>query len=201
MGRAIIGLMLLVTLWGTGCADPGSVYAMQQRVIRDAEPDQVMAAAAAVLQREFGRVSVMEGQRRIETAPREFVTERESGTARDLYRGRTVMRRQATFSVGKGRGGTVARLRINVERQDTERQVVHHPRGYRLSDNPGQETPIDRDAATTHKQNTIWTLVRRDRSLERALLKELQERFAPREPEASPAPDSKATSTKATEND
>jgi hypothetical protein len=138
----------------------------------------VLDAAAVILQRDFGRVKVDRAARRITTAPVEFTTERESGTVRDLYRGRSTMRRVAQFDVGRSGGQTVARLRVDVERRDTERQVLMQPRPYRLSDDPGQETPIDVDAATTAQQNTVWTRVRRDRTLERALLDELREQFA-----------------------
>jgi hypothetical protein len=183
-----------------GCAEVGSVEALQQRVISDADPDQVLTAAAAILQREFGRVKVDRAARRITTSPVEYTTERESGTARDLYRGRTIMRRSALFSVGRSGGATVARLRVDVERRDTERQAMFMPRTHRLSDNPGQETPIEADAATSQEQNTVWTRVRRDHRLERTLLDELRDYFAriagetPALPSAGP-PTEQATET------
>ncbi len=162
----------------TGCTGFGSQESWQQRVIEDTDPDQVLGAAAAILQREFGRVRVDYAARRIVTSPVEFTTRRESGTARDLYRGQSTMRRSAQFNVGRSGGQTVARIRIDVERRDTERQRVFQPRGYRLSDTPGQETPIETDAATTGEQNAVWTRVRSDRAMERAVLEELREQFA-----------------------
>jgi len=181
-------LALLPVVVGLGgCSEMRSVDTLQERVITDATPDQVLTAAASLLQREFGRIKVDAVGQRIDTAPAEFTTQRESGTVRDLYRGRSTMRRIAHFSVGRSHGQTVARLRVDLERRDTERQVVMQPRGYRLSDTPGQETPIDADAATSQEQNMVWTRVRRDRKLERALLEELQEQFArlSSEPEAA----------------
>lgn len=178
MSRWMLVLMLPVPAILLGCADAGTVEAHAQRVIPSADPDQVLTAATAILQREFGRVRVEPAARRIVTGPAEFTTERESGTARDLVRGRSTMRRQALFSVDRSGGQTVAHLRIDVERRDTERQAVFRPQTHRLSDSPGQETPIFADAATTSEQNTVWTRVRRDRALERALLDELREQFA-----------------------
>ncbi|MCK4340945.1 MAG: hypothetical protein KAY37_04400 [Phycisphaerae bacterium] len=174
--RIILTLPVLAGL--AGCGGGGAVSGQQQRVIKDATPDQVLAEAAVILKREFGRVRVDPVARTIITAPVEYTTDRESGTARDLYRGRSTMRHKATFSVGRKSGAPVARLRIDVERRDTVRQQVMQPRGHRLSDAPGHETPIDRDAATTEQQNTVWTRVRRDTRLERAILEELRERFA-----------------------
>jgi hypothetical protein len=191
--KRILGLVVLSGLVALmGCTDTVRPDARQERVIQDAEPDEVLAAATAILQREFGRVKVDRVARRITTAPVEFTTERDSGTMRDLYRGRSTMRRVGQLEVGRSAGRTVARLRVDVERRDTERQAVMRPRAYRLSDDPGQETPIDVDAATTAQQNTIWTRVRRDRTLERALLDELREQFArltlPPENAVAPAP-------------
>jgi hypothetical protein len=178
MNRVLLVVVVLAAALWAGCSETARVSVQQQRVIQGADPDAVLDAATVVLQREFGRVKVDRAARHITTAPVEFATERESGTARDLYRGRSTMRRVAQFDVGRNGGQTVARLRVDVERRDTERQAMMQPRPNRLSDNPGQETPIDVDAATSAQQNTVWTLVRRDRTLERALLDELREQFA-----------------------
>jgi hypothetical protein len=162
----------------SGCATESSYRVRpQERVIPCDDPDEVLVVAGRILQREFGRVAARD-TRRLVTAPAEYTTERESGTMRDLYRGRSTMRRIATFEVGRRADRTVARLRIDVERQDTQRQEVMHPTGHRLSDTPGSATPITQDAATTEAQNTVWTRVRRDTRLERALLEELQEYFS-----------------------
>ncbi len=181
---AILGL----SIWA-GCTEATLVTAQQQRVLQDTDPDEVLTAAASILQREFGRITVDRAARRITTVPVEYTTQRESGTARDLYRGRSTMRRVAQLDVGRSGGQTVARLRVDIERRDTERQAMIQPRAYRLSDDPGQETPIDADAATSAQQNAVWTRVRRDRTLERELLDELRDQFArlSAPPEQSPS--------------
>jgi hypothetical protein len=176
------GLLLCLA----GCAGPARTYVSAQRVIRGADVEAVFAEATSILQQEFGRIQVDRVNQSIISAPQEFTTTRESGTARDLYRGRSTMRRTAHFTVSSGETGAVAHLRIDLERQDTVRQQVMRPRAYRLGDAPGHETPIDRDAATTHRQNTVWTHVRRDTNLERALLDELRERIARRVAENEP---------------
>ena len=179
MSRLMVVLVLSFAAGLIGCsADTVAVQDQEQRVIKDATPDQVLSAAASILQREFGRATVDRGARQIVTGPVEFTTERESGTARDLYRGKSTMRRKAVFNVSRVSSDTIARLRIDIERRDTERQTVMQPHRQRLSDTPGEDTPIETDAATTHEQNMVWTRVRRDRSLERALLDELREQFA-----------------------
>ena len=42
------------------------------------------------------------------------------------------------------------------------------------TDSPGEYTPINRDAATTEKQNTVWRTVRRDKTAERAILDQIR---------------------------
>jgi hypothetical protein len=194
---AAIGLTLLV-----GCESPQrsniAAGGLEQRALGNAAPDAVLIEAAAILKREFGRAKINPEMRSIETGYYEYSTSRESGTSRDLVGGRSQMRRKATFVVGSRGETTVARLRIDVERRDSEQQSVLQPRGARFGDSPGQESAIDRDAATTTSQNVVWTPVRRDYQLEKQLLAELQEKFTrlaaedeapPASPEAPRSPD------------
>lgn len=177
MRSVLILLVAGLVSASVGCSSGRGVRPAPERVIASASPDDVLVAAAQILHREFGRVA-REGNRRLVTAPQEYSTVRDSGTTRDLYGGRSTMRRSATLEVGTRGDETVARLRVDVEREDTNRQQVMHYRGHRLTDNPGAQTPITHDAATTTEQNTVWTFVRQDRRLARALLEELQEVFA-----------------------
>ena len=180
----LLVLPLVITL--SGCGRELEMTQQQSRVVAATDADQVLLVAADILRREFGRVRVDRVAGVVESAPVEFNTTRESGTARDLYRGRSTMRRAACLSVGERGGAVVARLRIDIERQDTARALAQPPT-QRVSDQPAY-TPIERDAATTERQNTLWTKVRRDRRLERALLEELCEEFAPpAAEEAAPA--------------
>lgn len=48
------------------------------------------------------------------------------------------------------------------------------------SDTPGDFTPINRDAATTTEQNTVWRTVRRDKSAERGIVNAITERIGVR---------------------
>jgi hypothetical protein len=173
-------LLLILPVAGlVGCTGGSlAVEDRQERVLEGADPDAVLVAAAQILQREFGRAQIDRSNRRVITPPAEFTTDRESGTVRDVYRGKSTMRRKAEFSVGRRGEVTVARLRIDVERRDTERQIVMRPQGERLGDSPGQQSAIQADAATTGEQNAVWTRVRRDHKLERELLDELREQFA-----------------------
>jgi len=171
----------------TGCAQGLETRGPQSRFIEAASPDEVFRAAQVVLRREFGPLQLEPDAWRIVSLPVEYRTSSESGAARDLYGGRSTMRRTAYFAVAPRGAGAIARLRIEVERQDTTRQEAFQPDRHRLSDAPSQ-TPIERDAATSTRQNTVWTFVKRDRRLERELLVELQGQFAPQPEEVDAAP-------------
>ncbi|NLG44224.1 MAG: hypothetical protein GX547_13330 [Phycisphaerae bacterium] len=188
-----VALLLPGVVALSGCASQMAVTNQQSRLIQECQPEQVMTVAARMLQREFGRVHVNCEALTIETEPAEFVTTSDSGTARDLYRGTSTMRRVAHFSLARSGSGTLARLRINVERRDTERVANALMPTQTLGDLPTvSATPIQREAATTERQNTVWTFVRRDRQMERCLLDELASEFAPSavEPPAAEAPGS-----------
>ena len=170
--------LLPVPLWLTGCSQGLETRSFQSRIIQPASADDVFGAAQVLLRREFGRLKIESDARRVVTEPVEYRTSSESGTARDFYGGRSTMRRTAHLSVAPRGNGAIARLRVDIERQDTARREAFQPDRNRLSDAPSQ-TPIERDAATSTEQNTVWTFVKRDRRLERALLAELEEQFAP----------------------
>jgi hypothetical protein len=174
----VSALLATLLLCLSGCSQGLETSSFQSRVIRTASPDEVFRAAQVILRREFGPLRIEPDARRIVTLPAEYQTSSDSGTARDLYRGRSTVRRIAHFAVARRGDSSIARLRVEIERMDTARQEAFQPDRSRLSDAPGQ-TPIERDAATTTRQNTVWTFVKRDQSLERSLLAELQEQFAP----------------------
>lgn len=184
MSSRAVFVLLPVLFALTGCARDVGLSGQQSRVIQSSDPDRVMLAAASILRREFGRVHLNTEARTITAGPVEYATTSESGSVRDLYRGRSTLRRQARCTVGRRGKEIVVRICIDVERQDTARALTMQQPAGRLSDSPGY-TPIERDAATTERQNTVWTRVRRDRRLERAILDELQEQYAP--PPTEPA--------------
>ncbi len=194
---AIFMLTLGAALVLTGCAGDGGAPRgpalvpgdAAQRVV-DATPEEVLDYGAVLLRREFGRVAARETGRKLVSAPSEYTTESESDSARDLYRGRSRMRQQAQLVVSPSGSGSVARLRVDIERKDTGRDRAMRPLNPRLSDAPGDETAINSDAALAPSQNITWTRVRRNRTLERRLLDELVDHFAL--PAAAEAPSAAA---------
>lgn len=176
---AVLGL-LGGLLWLNGCTAPSGGLTGQQTRSIAAPPEEVLRVAAGLLRRELGSARVDQDARSVLGIGPDYSTRTASGTARDLVGGRSTLRRVAQFNVGPRGMGSVARLRISIERQDTTRTMVAAAPMERISDTPAY-TPIERDAATTDRQNTVWSSVRRDRELERRLLSELEEYFAPAE--------------------
>lgn len=170
-----------------GCAAEPQRVGFSAREIADAAPEEILAAARPVLQREFGRLQLDRGRARIVGGPSEYVASSGTGALSDAYRGRTTLRRTATFATAARGGSAVARLRIDVERRDTERPQITQREGSRLSDAPGYSA-VETDAATSGSQNEVWTFLRRDTQLETALLAEVQAHFATEPPRERDAP-------------
>lgn len=178
--RLLVALSGLAALLASGCAaEVGSPTYQQASVpIEDASPDEVFSVARDLLAAEFPRLAADRSTYTIRTEPVEFTVDRDSGTARDLLGGASRLRRYAEFTTAARDGSTRAWLRVMIERKDTDRQVTLTPATGKHGETPAY-TPIEVDAATTEAQNTVWTRVRRDRGLERALLRDLQAQFAP----------------------
>lgn len=168
-----------------GCAAGLDESRAMSRVIEEAPASDVVLAAREVLRREFGAIEIDRAPDQMRTRPVEFDASTGSGTARDFVRATSTLRRYATFSAVQRGSGVVVRLRVDVERQDAARREITRSGEPRLGDGPGY-TPIERDAAVTSRQNSVWTPVRRDTALERALLEEIEARFV-REPASLPA--------------
>ena len=183
MAATLAATMLLAA----GCAAPGPARGYLTREFGEISTDTAYATAQAVLREQFRRVTPNRERMELVSQPVEYRTSAESGTSRDLYRGASLMRRTAHCSVAERGGGAAVRLRIDVERQDTRRAEVTRSDENRMGDAPGY-TPIERDAATTYEQNTVWTFVRRDLRLERELMSAIETRLAPTAATSASAP-------------
>jgi hypothetical protein len=178
MSRSAL-LLCLIPVVGMGCAAAPDASRFATRAIQAADQDAVFAAAIPIMRREFGRIDVDRSGRWIE-ATRVYSADDQSNTARDLVRAPSTLRQNALMHVRRSGDTAVAEIRVDIQRRDTERRRMMMSSPTRLTDRPSS-TPIDRDAATTTKQNEVWTNVRRDRPLERSLLEELAEWAARRQ--------------------
>lgn len=78
-------------------------------------------------------------------------------------------RRVAQVRVSQRSGTIDVYCRVSDEEQTTEAYRMF-ARDRMVFDTP-HETPIDREAATTTEQNTVWRTIRRDKAAERRILK------------------------------
>lgn len=76
--------------------------------------------------------------------------------------------RIARIRIAQSPEGVSIYCRVEVQEQVTATQRIFH-QGFAESDVP-VDTPIDREAATTSRQNTVWRTVRRDKGAERTIL-------------------------------
>ena len=145
------------------------------RHVRQGERGAAMDAAEAGLM-ELGyrieRRDPAEGV--LTTQPVEAQAGLDSARAASLSsRGKT--RRIVEVRVQNEGGVTKVFCRVLIQEQTTQahRMFASDRSG---SDTPGDYTAINRDAATTTEQNTVWRTLRRDKSVERDILAAITER-------------------------
>jgi len=88
---------------------------------------------------------------------------------------RAKTRRVVEVRVQNDDGATKVYCKVLIQEQSTQahRMFASDRSG---SDTPGDYTAINRDAATTTEQNTVWRTFRRDKSVERDILNAITER-------------------------
>ncbi len=162
-----IGLLCLGCVGVVGCAGPAPTtrnYSVRHVELRDLGVLYDVVEAALV-----------------ELGYRIDASNRASGVVSALSASGPVRRRGAPRVSARRPGRTVARLHVEqapeaikiyckvlVQEQVSEAHRMF-ARDVAGTDTPG-ETPIERDAATTTKQNTVWRTLRRDTAAERTLL-------------------------------
>ena len=162
--RPLAFTILLTT--GLGCASrdarPGD-YAV--RTVPTAEEGDLLAGAESALVGLNYSIAKRD-------AARGIITTNPVPVARDSehsIRVENPLRKLAEVRI-VGSGDTVkVHCKVIIQEQATEnyRLLVHERGG---DDVPGHHTAIDRDAATTPEQNSVWRTIRRDRSAEREIL-------------------------------
>lgn len=90
---------------------------------------------------------------------------------------RNPQRRVVQIRMDERQGQVNIYCRVTVEEQVTEatRMFARQYRGVDIPD----DTPIDRDAATTTEQNTVWRTRRRDKAAERRILADVLDALNP----------------------
>lgn len=164
-----INWLLAVSVFAlTGCAAPGPTA--QNYLLRHAAdvPPGALFGRAEVALLELGYEID-----RADPAAGVLTTRPVSGTesarsASGFGLGRVTVRTIAEVRVQPADTGSTLFCRVRVEELTTASHAAFlQDRG--ASDLPSQ-TPIDREGATTEAQNSVWTMVRRDRAKERAII-------------------------------
>lgn len=111
----------------------------------------------------------------IETYPNEKTERGNEGRIRDGLKLPNRVRRTASLEFAKRGSDMEAWCQVKIDRLTTSDHRVWA--GQREFDDVPTQTPIDREAATTDKQNTVWTSAGRDESMEREILSDLRNRI------------------------
>ena len=134
-----------------------------------------LAAAALALEETGYKMSGYElTEGRLVSEPRfDVARDRPTGRA-SLISSKSLTRRIAEIRVEQPAERISVYCRVLVQERTTRahRMLAYDRSG---SDSPAS-TPIEREAATTDRQNTVWETIRRDRSSERRILAIIGER-------------------------
>ncbi len=87
---------------------------------------------------------------------------------------RSRLRRVVHVRVTQSRDAVNVYCKVAIQEQTTEAHRMFR-RDHMISDTP-DETPIDREAATTDEQNVVWQNIGRDKAAERRILEAILER-------------------------
>lgn len=166
--------------WVCGCATPGSgAGSFAVRELGASRSAVLLAAEDALvdLGYQIARRDTAAGV--VTTHPIYGTTERSRvGLAR---------RRRHMAEVHVDDSGDHAKTYCRVVVQELATEVYRMQAAERRSSDLPSNTAIDRDAATTRKQNTVWKPIRRDRALERQILSSIAERIGVKAPGEPPA--------------
>ena len=158
------------------CASPGpSRLNFGVRHMRDADPSAVFQAAEDALLKSGYRIDRCEHTAGVLTTyPVEGTLRDEAARSRTRLGTPRPLRRIAQVRIEERTGDVTVYCKVAVQEQTTE---AYRMREYNLrtSDTPGY-TPIDREAATTKAQNTVWRIIRRDKREERRILAAVEQR-------------------------
>lgn len=189
MTRVATLVCFTMSAWLAGCAATDSRTAAPRpgeslaRSIDSPDADAVLREAYEILKRDFDGARIDRERRIVISASVEYSATRDTGTPSDFVGVPNTLRRTAIVACEPLEGGTLARVRVDVERRDTQRRQAMQREETQFGDTPRQ-TAIERDAATTPRQNDVWTRIRRDRVLEQQILADIANRFAPAESSA-----------------
>jgi hypothetical protein len=152
-----------------GCGQPAaSPLTHSTRLIEKADRQAVFDAAETALLEQGYRIDRRDpAAGLLQTLPLEG-TPADPSLREGFGGSRSVTRRKAEVRIEVEPDGTRANCKVAVQRlsRPAHRFVGRDRYGMDTPD----ETPIDRDAATTEEQNTIWQTTHRDKAMERAIL-------------------------------
>ncbi len=153
-----------------GCASPGlSPLNYTVRHVEGRKRAAVFAAAEAALNElSYGIYHADPAKGTINALPISAIPAEKETRAGSRPGSQTRLRRSAYLRLTQSAAVVNVYCKVVVQEQTTEaHRMFRHD--HRVSDIP-DDTPIDRDAATTTEQNTVWRTIRRDKATERRIL-------------------------------
>lgn len=184
---------VLIMLGGFGCSEsrgPGSTLGREsgwsQATLSNVSRAAAYQAGVYAMRQWFRLADASPADGVIKGMPEEYEQKGGTGRIRDEAVGyRNRMRRTAMVVIQETPTGCAAKCRVQVERLDTADHRVFRS-NEQFGDVPN-ETPIDREAGVTPRQEQVWTAMPRDRDLERQILDVLRAELSKGGPTSQPA--------------
>ena len=174
---ASVVCLILIFVVGGGCSEPrretgaggGRESGWSQITLPNVTPDAAFEAGTYAMQQWFRISDKLPADGTLRSFTEEYEQKGGTGRIRDGAIGyKNRMRRTATLLVLAQPSGCVVKCHVQVERLDTADHRVFRS-NEQFEDVPN-ETPIDREAAVSSRQDQAWTPMPRDRGLERKML-------------------------------
>ena len=172
---SIVWLYVIWLLVG-GCASPGPSplnYGVRHIAGGDAAAVFWTARTTLVdLGYKIGSADPATGE--IITHPVAMTSDDDRATIGTRVTSRSRLRRAVHIRLTENRDVVNVYCKVAIQEQTTEAHRMFR-RDHMISDTP-DETPIDREAATTDQQNVVWQTIGRDKAAERRILQAILER-------------------------
>jgi len=169
----MLGLSLLAAT-ATGCSEPApSARTFTYMRLTNVSRDQAFVAATQAMSERFRLERVDRAAGIITSTPTESEEVGTRGRVGDVVGAKRRVRTSAITRVHGSANNAEIWCKVVIEQNETNEQRLFAS-DVGMNDMP-TETAADRGGATTPEQNTVWRTIRRDKTVERAVLRSVDE--------------------------
>jgi hypothetical protein len=174
--KALLSCLLVFVLMSIGCTEstvrrPGQTISLQQ-VAYDSAFDASLDAV-----RELFPIEMRDRQAgQILSRPVAYSGDEPSaGISTGLTSSTVELRRRANVNLAEHDDGCSVDVRVDIERRDTQEYQMYE--GIMAAEDLRMRTPAERRDMATQEQRDVWTFIRRDRTAEEQIIRNIHQRL------------------------